>query len=489
MTKNGIPWLFIDSNSSPLLILGMSDQKFYRVLILAVVSSFAVRADAVESQSRYTQDGAIFEDKLNLEFNIRGVQYFSESPADSNFQQQAEVEVLFEKQGPILLKTHGVVGTFTLEKSSYIAIPELFAGISAVDTKSFVIAGRKIQNFSFLDRNENLGLYNSNFTNDFINYRQQGLTGVHAQAQSGLFGVYAGYYPWYFPSQGPQVYEQNGEIRSSNRWAQRPPSRFKFGSSEREIVYAIRAYEIDEIVRSSGEGASIFWGSSSDRPWVKVSYARKPVNEIPLTRETYGTTTNFTGQVKLSPVVTYGQIQSVDINLDANRFKTTFSYLEDRVFNQTAATDETLQFLSPLRIYGAWTSADLSDFFTRKVSAEISYSEVSGGEVKDLLSDGRDSLFTFSSHRVRFKRPFTVALKSELFVVSQRPVTTQIKWTYDDAVRGTLLSGMASYQTLAKLNLNVGFDVLGVEKNSIQDNFLQDQQANDRVYGGLEYVF
>ncbi len=470
-------------------MLGMSDQKLYRIFIVALVCSLVRHAGAVENQSQFIQDSANIDQKLNLEFHLRGVQYFSESPADSNFQQQAEAEAEFQKQGPLLLKAHGVAGTFSLEKSSYFAIPELYAGYSLADTKGFVILGRRVHNFSFVDRNENLGLYNSNFTNDFINFRQQGLTGIHVQAQSGLFGIYSGYYPYYFPSQGPQVYEENGAIRSSNRWAQRPPSRFKFGNSDREIIYAIRDYEIDEIVRNSGDGVSLFWGNSSERPWVKVSYARKPVNEIPLTRESYGTTTNFTGQVKLSPVVTYGQVQSVDINLDANRFKTTISYLEDRVFNQTAATDETLQFLSPLRIYGAWTSADLSDFFTRKISAEISYSEVSGGEVKDLLSDGRDSLFTFSSHRVRFKRPFTVALKSDLFVVSQRPVTTQIKWTYDDAVRGTLLSGMASYQTLAKLNLNVGFDVLGVEKNSTQDNFLQDQQANDRVYGGLEYVF
>ncbi len=489
MTKNGIPIQFIDLNSSALLIHGMSDQKTYHVLMLALICTFVVRAGAVEGESRHTQDSVISSDKLTLEFNLLGVQYLSESPADSNFQQQAEAEFQFEKQGPIVLKAYSVAGTFTLEKSSYVAVPELYAGISSANTESFVIAGRKIQNFSFVDKNENLGLYNSNFTTDFINFRQQGLTGIHAQAQSGPFGIYAGYYPLYFPNQGPQVYEENGEIRSSNRWAQRPPTRFKFGSSERKIIYSIRDYEIGEIVRNSGESASIFWGNSSDRPRVKVSYARKPVNEIPLTRETYGTTTNFQGQVKLSPVVTYGQVQSVDVNLDTNKFKTTFSFLEDRVFNKTAAVDETLQFLSPLRIYGAWVSADLSDYFKREISTEVSYSEVSGGEVKDLLSDGRDSLFTFSSQRARFKRPLSLALKTELFVVSQRVVTSKIKWTYDTAVRGTLLSGLVAYQPLEKLNVNIGFDVLGVEQNRSEDNFLQDKQANDRVYGGLEYVF
>ncbi len=469
---------------------------FFLTTCVLSISLLAAGVSAVEIQSRLNQNQAHQTEKLNLGIQFGGVQYFSETAADSNLQQQVEAQARFEHMGRVLVKADGLVGTYNLDRSSYFAVPELFIGVAAAEPANSIVLGRKIHSLSALDQNENFGFFNSYFTNDFINFREQGLTGLHAEGraltQFGPLGFYAGYLPLYFPNQGPQVYEQDGEIKSSNRWAQKPPSRFRFGSSEREIVYAIRSYEIDEIVKNSGEAASLYWGGSSSRPWVRISYARKPVNEIPLTRETYGTTSNFTGQVRLSPVVTYEQVQSVDLSYDVKPFKTTLSYLEDRVFNQAAAADETLQFLTPVRVLGAWFAADLSDYFTRTTSAEISYSEITGGEIKDLMADGRNSLFTFSSQRTRFRKPFSFKLTTDLFQLQKRVVKTQIKWTYDSAYKGTLLSGAASYQPLAKiqaLNLNIGFDLLGVEQENTEENFLQSKQANDRVYAGVQYVF
>lgn len=480
----------------------MSDQNApasFLTVCVTCIFLFATGVSAVEIQSRFNQNKSRLSEKLKLNVNLNGVQYFSETTADSNFQQQVEAEARFEQSGRILVKADGLVGTYNLDRSSYIAVPELFLGLSLAESNSpnnSLVAGRKIQAFSALDRNENLGFFNGYFTNDFINFREQGLTGIHAEGRTatriGPLGLYVGFLPLYFPHQGPQVYEQNGEIKTSNRWAQKPPSRFRFGSSEREIVYAIRSYEIEKIIKNSGEAASLFWGGSPERPWVRMSYARKPVNDIPLTRETYGTTSNFTGQVKLSPVVTYEQVQSLDLSYDVSQFKATLSYLEDRVFNQTAALDETLQFLTPVRVFGAWFAADLSNYFARSTTAEVSYSEITGGQIKDLLTDGRDSLFTFSSQRTRFRKPVSFKLTTDLFQLQKRIVKTQVKWTYDSAYRGTLLSGAASYQPVTKikaLNLNIGFDLLGVEQEVSEDNFLQSKQANDRVYGGLQYVF
>jgi hypothetical protein len=42
------------------------------------------------------------------------------------------------------------------------------------------------------------------------------------------------------------------------------------------------------------------------------------------------------------------------------------------------------------------------------------------------------------------------------------------------------------------MSVNLGFDFLGVENELSGDtanNFLSKNQANDRVYGGLQYVF
>jgi len=426
---------------------------------------------------------------FSLHAGIHGVQYFSESTSDSKFQQQAQIEGQFEDSKNFLVKAHGFAGTFSTPKSSYYGVPELYIGRALGAPENTIILGRKIENFSFLDRQQNLGLFNPYFSNDMIHYKEQGLIGLHANSRVSVFGIYGGFFPYYIPNQGPQVYEEDGEIRSSNRWAQRPPTQFRFGTQNREIIYAIRDYEIDEIVKNAGSAISIFIGKAATRPWVKASYTRKPVNQIPLSRETFGTASNFVGQVKLSPVVTYNQVQSVDFNMDSGRFKTTWSYLEDRVENQTALEDETLQFLAPLKMYGLWIATDLSDFFDRRFVTEISYAQLHDGEIKDLLADGRPSLFTFSSQRSLFKNPFRIKFESELFFVNDRPLSSAFAWTFDQLYQGTLFSGSLRYEAVAQMNINFGFDLLGVEEEQAETHFLQEQQANDRVYGGLEYVF
>ena len=469
----------------------MPQQKhaFSKTLMLLLALVFARSLSAAENQNRFKQSNFNADQNFNLNVQLTGVQYFSESTADSNFQQQAEIQAKYEKLGPVLVKANGLAGTFAISKSSYFSVPELCLGLDSADTKNNIVLGRKIKNFSFLDKDQTLALFNSYFTNDMIRYEQQGLVGIHAEYQYKKLGFYAGYYPIYLPNQGPQVYEEGGEIRSSNRWSQKPPSQFRFGHLDREIVYAIRDYDINEIIQNPGEGLSLFFGDSNQRPWIQASYARKPVNQIPLSRDTYGTASNFIGQVKLSPVVTYSQVQAVDINLDATQVKTTFSYLEDRVANKVAPENETLQFLKPLKMYGVWVAIDLNDYLSRSMILEISYAELFDGEIQDLLSNGRNSIFTYSGQRSLFKKPMSLKLNSELFFINTIPVMSSMKWTYDSVYKGTLFTGIVSYQTLAKVKLNLGFDLLGVEEEKKETNFLQDNQANDRIYGGLEYVF
>lgn len=429
--------------------------------------------------------------KINLDVSLLGIQYLSVSPADTAFQQKAQVELGYHNTIQSFdLAVSALAGSFSLPRSSYVALPEAYIGVSSENHKNYFALGRKIQNFSFMDRQLNLGLYDPYFSNDFIEYKEQGLVGVHTGLQTSIFGLTAGYYPYYLPNQGPQVYAESGEIRTSNRWAQKPPDQLQFGSQNRAIVYAIRDYDLKDIVSNSGYALSTFLGHSDDRPWIKASYSRKPISEIPLSRDTYGTAVNFSGQVKLSPVVTYSQTKSLDLNLDNSLFKTTFSYLEDQPENTVAVDKETLQILEPLKIYGAWFSVDLSNWLGRAVISEVSYSEIYGGKISDLLADGRPSLFTFSTQRTLFKKPLSFKVQTKLFSILNRPLVTSVKWTYDEFYKGSLLSGLVKYQALTKMNLNMGFDLLGVEDETANgDHFLKSNQANSRVYGGLDYAF
>lgn len=466
--------------------------KLAGMLLISFQSAFGLEYSSENSFSEKMHlENNLNKNSFNLDFSLLGIQYLSHSDFAPSFQQKAQIEGFLEKSFSYLdIKFYGFAGSYSVPHSSFFAVPEAFAGITSENKKNYLHMGRKIENLSFLDQNLHLGLYNPYYSYDLIEYNTLGLVGIHGQVQYSLFGMNIGYLPLYLPNQGPPVYEENGEIQSSSRWAQRPPSQFQFGNQNREIIYAIKNYDIQEIVNNSGYYFSAFTGRSEVRPWIRASFSRKPISEIPLSRDTYGTAVNFQGQVKLLPTVTYSQIRSIDMNVDTDRFKTTLSYIEDQPENKIALEDETLQFLEPLKIYGIWLSTDLSDWIKKTVITEISYAEISDGAIKDLMTDGRPSIFTFSSQRTLFKKPFAFKVQSNLFYIKAKPVITSLKWTYDRYYKGSLFTGLLKYEALAKMNINVGFDILGVEdEKEFENHFLKANQGNDRFYGGLDYVF
>jgi hypothetical protein len=426
-----------------------------------------------------------------LKFDLRAVEYLSDSPFDQSKQQKAQVELNLKSEGFLFSNINILAGTFSLPKSFYIAAPEVYVGFGSKN-KSYFAVGRFISDSSFIDQYYNIGLFNSYFTNDFIEYKEQGLTGLHLQIFNQYYGARVSWTPYFFPNQGPQVHEENGHLISSNRWAQRPPPQFQFADQSHEIIYAIRDYKLNEIIENQGQLISLFFGAHPAKPLLQLSYANQPLNEIPLTRDTYGTAQDFIGHVNLSPVVTYHEVRSADLNLEYKNLTTHFSYEEDLVRNKTALENETLQFLAPLKIYGFYSSLSFESFLNRPWQISLAAAELTGGEIKDFTADGKESVFVFSSQRTQFKSPLTLGLSTEVLTLFSKPLLTNIRWTYDRSYKGTLLSTQFDYQTMAQLNLNLGFDFIGVEQSlptGVPGHYLEQNQANDRVYGGLQYAF
>lgn len=438
-----------------------------------------------------------FKKKSELDYDLKtsllGYNYFSESTSDQKLQQQVEVDGQMKARwSGIDLAAKGIIGTKSLKDSHYFAVPELYASWAG-QPGNYLFIGRKLQTFSQLDDSQNLGLFQPYFSNDFLNFKTQGLIGFGGQLANKSFGLTIGAYPIFIPNQAPQVSFLDGKVSSSNRWAYRPPPQFSFFDKNREIIYAIRDYSVNDITSSAGFALSSFWdpkGTYNDqRPLLKVSYAQLPLNDIPLSRETYGNI-ELVGQVLLTPVVAFHEVQSIDINLDHGKIiQTTFSYIQDQPSNKVAPVDETLQHLEPLHIFGFEIKSNLTQVFKRNLILKMSFAEIQGGEIKDLDSSGEEGIFTFSNRRTLFRRPFGLSLSTDI-ILGKKPLITEIKWVYDMADRGALLSGQVTYPVWKQAFVNLGFDMLGVENDdSSSQNFIQRNKANDRVYGGLSYVF
>lgn len=429
--------------------------------------------------------------KAILEFRLDQVGYASTSPYDNKDQQRVEMTLGHKQKGFVFSTSQIVLGATSEQKSFYAAAPEIYFGLGQQEN-TFVAAGRLKKNHNFLDSYYNLGLYNSFFTNDLVDYKEQGLTGLHLQAYNGFVGGYVGWHPLYLPNQEPQVREESGSLVSSNRWAQRVPPQFQFADKNHPIEYVVRDYRMSDIIENEGYSATAFVGEDPKRPVLQVAYANHPVNAIPLVRDTYASAKDFKGHVSLSPMVTYHEVKSADLNFDFLNIQTTFSYMEDQVRNKAAPENEALQYLAPLQVYGIYVAADVSPWVRRQLIFSVAAAEMKGGQIFDLDSAGKESIFSFSKRRTQFKAPVTLGLATEMMFIRSKPVKSQMRWTYDRTDKGSLLSAQFGYKIMAHMNVHLGADIVGVEKSLPEDagsNFLDRNQANDRVYGGLQYVF
>lgn len=434
------------------------------------------------------QDSESFN--ARIEFDLAAISYAEASPNDNTLQQRAQIGFNLKKEGTFFSETSVMVGTFSEPKSVYYALPEAYVGYG--DKEANATFGRKKEFLSFADSFFHFGLMQSHMSTDNINFVEGGMIGLAGHYNSGSFGFMLGYNPIFLPNQGPQTSVEDGRITSTNRWAPSPPAKFKFGEENKDINYAIRDYQLTDIISNSGYMASAYIGSNPERPLVRVSYADKPLNEIVLSRDTYSDITTFEGYVYLSPTVIKHQVTAADVNLDYENFKSTFSVISDTPANVKAKDLEYIQTLSPLSIVSAYASLDLSAWMNKKLEIYGAAAVISGGEIKDINSQGQESTFAVASSRTLFKQPVKMGVKSEMFFIYNRALEADVNFTYDQKLKGSLLSAALKYAPTKNLNLRVGADVLGVENElpaDEQGNFLDQNKANDRFFGGVNYAF
>ena len=424
-----------------------------------------------------------------LGFGLSAINYSSTSLADNSFQQQAQIDMRFKKDGLFFSDSRIIIGTFSEPQSVYYAFPEAYVGYG--DKFNAVTAGRKHENLSFADSFFNLGLIQPRFTNDNINFIEGGLTGITLHYFSDGLGFKAGYNPVFIPNQGPAVKAEDGKIISSNRWAPAPPDQFKFGDQNKEIVYAIRDYNISDIVMNSGYMATVYFGGDQQRPVFQFTYAQKPVNELALSRDTFGDIATFKGYVYLTPIVLTHEVQAADLNLDSGKFKSTISVIADKPANKEAIELEAMQTLSPLSIVSFYAALDLGAP-EKNLEVYAAFANVSGGEIKDMDRSGKEATFSFASGRTQFKKPVRVGLKSDMFFIYNEAVQADVNFTYDQELKGSLMSMLFKFAATKSLSVNMGADLIGVENDEASEtetNFLAQNKANDRVFAGLNYVF
>lgn len=426
------------------------------------------------------------------QIRMEGMQYLTEIPESPQltYSQLLSARLSGLKETPWIDMVADISGgTFFSRGQSHFVVHEAFlASHGASSLKGFV--GRKKKDWSELDRRWQLGLWQPKFSIDALRPDEQGLTGFFLNYNTPGFELVGFATPMFIPSMGPDIREEGGGLVSDSRWYRTPSRDYDFNNRINNITYDLSIPDTAKLIANGGVALMGRLGNKEKGPWVVASTGYLPVNELILKRKNFKDISEDNVDVTVSPDVAYHGIYSLDAGYTFTNLRATLSFLRDDPQEKLPDTDWSMQTLKPIQAISAAFDFSLSNIMSKTLAFQLEYLKVDGGEIVDVLSDGKPDDFTLFDQRLKFTNAFSLRVEGQLATFYSRPFVTRFKYLYEYDQMGSLLNTEFLYYPSQKWAVVMGGDILGVQdEKSNTSRFLNQYRANDRVYGGMTYVF
>ncbi|MBX2986931.1 MAG: transposase [Bdellovibrionaceae bacterium] len=459
------------------------------------VSAQSVKAPAPTGTSSRKNPGLASPHHLSGQLRFESMQYLSTVPESPDLTRSQLLSVRAQLQGPVAgsewLAYGGdfAAGTFFKRGLNQFVVHELFLN-AGFGSDTSLSAGRKKASWSEMDERWQLGLWQPHFAMDSLRPESQGLTGVFLEHRHGRFEILGFATPIFIPTMGPEIREENGSLVSDSRWYRQPSSRYDFNNRINSLVYRLDVPEAEKLVGNPGSALRVRWGDRDRGPRVAAAWGYKPVNELLLKRANFKVVDQDRFDVTVSPDVTYHELVSADLGYATERVDVSLSHLADLPREKRPAADWVVQRIDPLSATSFQMDIRPPRILSRQVLLQLGYLKVQGGGITDITAEGWSDDFNMFDQRVKFTDVLSIGLQTEITRFKGRPLTVQWRSLYDRAQKGSLFSAEFTYSPAKEWALMAGADVLGVEDDSFRPSgFLNQFRANDRVYGGMTYVF
>lgn len=262
---------------------------------------------------------------------------------------------------------------------SYLNIREIYFAYH-IDHSSKLYFGRKINDWSKLDSDWNIGFFNPQFRWNVLNPENQGLTGLFWERKESIWTLSLFASPLFLPDQGASYEVKNGKFENSNPWFQSPPQNIKFqGNVILPIDYELDKPETSEVIAQSLYGAQIQYGEKQGF-YAQASGIHKPANQLALGYKVVGVVNRV--RINLVPKVYSENNFAADLGYRADWGLAQFSVLYSRPkapsYDKGFNTPEFAESVS----FGPSMSFDFHPF-----RLGLAYLDTSGGEVTETGPD------------------------------------------------------------------------------------------------------
>jgi len=369
----------------------------------------------------------------------------------------------------------------------FIDAPELWVGTSRRDLGPFQIAlGRRPEEWSKLDSEWGLGLWQPRFRWDYLRPENVGLAGLHVSMKTRLVQAWAMASPIYVPDRGAPLDFADGRMQSLSPWSLSPAYTANVFDRQTEIRYSADIPSIADVITHPNASARIRVGGARGG-WLSAAYAYKPMNQLLMSYDATLVTTATESYVdaRIYPRVSYHHVAAVDAGYTGSNFEAWLSWLGDRPNDtpvsgpiRTSQVVDKAMLLSPSAAY--WfgsknpkTGGKLTATYLRKFGDD----PADAGKYAD-GSSAFDSRY-----------PFQSALIASARTPQWERLTADVKILYDLAHSGSIVSWLLAYDPTENWSIHFATDVLTSWTDEGSDDFIHRYRANDRISGGVTYVF
>ncbi|MGE4132205.1 MAG: hypothetical protein AB7F86_11245 [Bdellovibrionales bacterium] len=393
-------------------------------------------------------------------------------------------------------------GAFESREEFYFGVPEAYVEPLRQNRGLTLTVGRKRRTWSRLDEQFALGVWQPQLRWDYLAPIQQGLTGIFLDwRMTRQFKTVFYTSPIHLPDQGPQYRLKDGQFYSSNRWFQQPTGAIRLFNETRYAEDVPLHFEIDqpsndELFVQSGFGLGLEYDHDNGF-WSHLNLAYKPRNQIHLGIECQNCATLGGGP---SPLEITARIHPKTVKHFVATWETGFQKVDHRGwisltgdFPGTSgfpAEYEEASLDSNAIVGAAYQHALSPDWVGRPMWLQYSYVRV-----LDLAKRGAGSRFEEDQVRSSWDRyPIRNVAAFDWRVRLISTGRNLLNWTnryqYSIPERGGWLSSFLELEQ-GQLKWLLGADILGsdVEPGSQEAGLFTRYRANDRVFGGVSYVF
>lgn len=386
--------------------------------------------------------------------------------------------------------------------SSFFYLNELYLTLPLGKQLSLYL-GRKKFDWAEFDREWDLGLWQPIGNWDPLRPFEQGLTGFFIKHQYRKFESLLYISPVFVPTTSPAIQEKNGSLVSDSRWHRTPVTSGLVLDRETQFYYSLDIPELAQLATQTSLGLKLQLGKMEPGFWTSLAVTRKPVNSLTVKYD-YNlavTPQRSRAEIRVVPTVSFHDLASLEIGWQNKATRVTLSGFQDWITTPLPINKKDSQGLnqtdwlqqSPQSLKGfafKWEESLFMKTLANTLQLSLSYLNIETATVQDKDDQGlaRGSLFP---DRFNWSRAYQAQLAIPLRLL-KKPWTIQLRWMREVNQSGSLYSIYQNWQLNQKLSAHFSLDILGTEDGSLANlspGFFNQFRTNDRIFGGLSYVF